>query len=819
MGGRVGVLLRHRWLTVLSVGFVLLLAGLAAGYGAVTRDLPDEAALAKYQPPLPTTLRAVDGTVFRAFARERRVYVPYNEIPPMLVRAYLSAEDKNFFTHGGVDVGGILRALFTNARNVGSDKRPQGASTITQQVAKNLLQNSEVSFARKLREALLARRIEATYTKPQILELYLNQIFLGRNAYGVEAAAQAYFGHGTTELTLPQMAYLAVLPKAPSNYNPDTHPDRALARRNWVLGQMRENGYISPAQLADAQAAPLATVAAGGITGPPDRTGDYYVEAVRRDLIARFGETPDDGANSVYGGGLWVRATIDPVLQAAADRALRDGLVKYDRGHGWRGPLGHIEPGEGWARRLALFNPGTGYDDWFGAVVLTPAGGGALRIGFADGTAASLPVDNAGIADRANGRPAWATLKAGDVILVTKAGVGGGWSLRQVPGVSGAMIVEEPQTGRILAMVGGFDARLSSFNRATQAQRQPGSTFKPFVYATALDNGMTPASIVVDAPYCVYQSRTLGRKCFRNFGGGYAGPQTMRWGLEQSRNLMTVRIAYNTGMDKVVKTADALGIGRYQPVTAIALGAGTTTPMRLVNAYATLLNQGRKTEPVLYDLVQDRTGQVIYRADARPCRGCLAGDWNGGAMPRFPEVTKQVIDARTAYQTVHMLEGVVQRGTATVLRSLDVPIMGKTGTTSGPTDVWFVGGTPKLVAGLYIGYDRPQKLGGWVQGGTVAAPIWKQWGKVALKDAEPLPFLAPAGVRMVRIDRRSGKRVFGSFPGDQWQGDPKASVIWEAFKPQSEPRRTAAVAAEGPRGRAGRVRSDAQFLESTGGIY
>jgi penicillin-binding protein 1A len=379
-------------------------------------------------------------------------------------------------------------------------------------------------------------------------------------------------------------------------------------------------------------------------------------------------------------------------------------------------------------------------------------------------------------------------------------------------------VVQEAHTGRVLAMVGGFDSRGSSFNRATQAQRQPGSAFKPFVYAAALDNGMTPASLVSDGTFCVYQSARLGRKCFRNFGGGSAGLQTMRWGLEQSRNLMTVRIAAQTGMDKVVKTARDLGIGSYQPVLAIALGAGETTPMKLVNAYSILVNGGKEITPVLFDLVQDRTGRPIFQADTRRCDDCRA-PWKGQAMPKPVDTRRQLIDARTAFQVVHMLEGVVERGTATRLNTLGVPIMGKTGTTTGPKDVWFVGGTPEIVAGLYLGYDQPQNLGGWVQGGNVAVPIWRDWYTEAVAEAErtDTPFLAPAGIRMVRIDRRSGRKVFGAWPSDA----PKAAVIWEAFKPETEPRRI--VGPPPPRAIAagvGRtIRTDSDFLAEQGGLY
>lgn len=797
-------------------GIGVVAVAVVAFWLLMARGLPDAQSLASYQPPLPTTLRTADGTPFHSFARERRIFLPYAEIPPVVVQAVTSAEDKNFFHHSGLDYLGILRAVLINVQSLGSDKRPVGASTITQQLAKNLLLNNEVSLARKLREAILARRIEHLFTKQQILELYLNEVFLGRNAYGVEAAAQAYFDKPAADLEPQEAALLAGLLKAPSAYNPKTNPQRALERRNYVLGEMASNGFLTQAESRRLQALPI-TLRDGGATTLQSHVGGYFIEEVRRQLIDKFGEDAKDGPNSVYAGGLWVRTTIDPVIQAAAEKALRDGLVRYDAGRAWRGPAAHINLGDGWPARLRQTNIGTGYANWHAAVVLGRRPD-ALRIGFADGSEGFIANGNATRAR--DGKPAWQLLKAGDVVPVAQIS-GKSWALRQIPGVSGALVVQEPDTGRVLAMVGGFDVRASPFNRATQALRQPGSAFKPFVYATGLDNGMTPATIVADSPYCVFQSKRLGTKCFRNYGGGYAGAQTMRWGLEQSRNLMTIRVAYNSGMDNVVATAKKLGIGDYKPVLAIALGAGETTPMRLVNAYSILFNNGKGVEPVLFDLVQDRNGKVIYRADKRACDTCNSSRWHGQPMPALRDVRPQVLDARTAFQVVHMLEGVVQRGTATRLRSFDIPIAGKTGTTTGPRDVWFVGGTPNVVAGLYVGYDKPRNLGG-VQGGSFAAPIWKEWFATAYKDTPPAPdpFIAPAGVRMVRIDRRSGRRVYGVWPPLEAA---KPAYIWEAFKADSEPRRIFRRAEElkalqaVPDNRP--VTSDSDFLRQQGGIY
>ena len=799
---------RLRTAAIVFGGIILLGAAAAAGlYVWATTGLPDAAKLAEYAAPLPSTVRGNDGTILTSFSRERRLYLGYDELPPRLVQAYISAEDKGFFEHGGIDFAGILRAAWTN---LGSSRRPVGASTITQQVAKNLLLNGEVSYVRKLKEAILARRIEAAFTKQQILELYLNQIFLGRNSYGVEAAAQSYFGKSVADLDLAEDAYLAILPKAPSTYSPTVHVERALARRAYVLGQMAANGFITKAEAAAAAARPIDAVA--NRSPPRVDTGDYFLEDVRRTLIARFGEKPGDGRNSVYGGGLWVRTSLDPALQAAAEKALRDGLVRYDRGKGWHGAPAHIDAGEGWPQRLQDVHLGTGYADWYPAVVLGRDDEN-FRIGFTDGTTGTLLASSA--VGTLNNVPAARLLKAGDVVPVAKSGRS--YALRQIPAISGGFVAEDPHSGRVLAMVGGFDARASSFNRATQALRQPGSTFKPIVYATAMDNGFTPSSIVVDAPYCVFQTKSLGTKCFKNFGGGYAGAQTLRWGLEQSRNLMTVRVAYNTGMDKVVAQAKALGVGDYPAVLAIALGAGDTTVGRMVNAYSQLFNGGRKMTPSLIDFVQDRDGKVIWRADERQCDGCNTPDYAGEPMPRPGGVPKQAIDPRTAYQIVHLMEGVVTRGTAVRLRDFDRPMAGKTGTTNGPTNVWFVGGTADLIGGLYLGYDKPRNLGGGAQGSTIAVPVFHDFAAVAMKDMPKTPFQVAPGIRMIKVERRSGKRVYGGTPDDS---EIKASIIWEAFKPESEPRRSGRLVRD-PVAEQGRivVRSDSDFLRKSGGIY
>lgn len=806
-----------RWGRRIAIAAGIVVLAYVAFWFAFARGLPDASALLKYEPPLPTNIRSIDGTPVYSYARERRVQLSYDEFPPLLVKAYMAAEDRTFFEHGGVDYPGIVSAMIGNLTRKG---RPVGASTITQQVAKNLLIGDEVSYSRKVKEALLAYRIEAALTKQQIMELYLNQISLGRNAYGVQSAALAYFGKDAKDLTLPEMAYLAILPKGPSNYRPERFYDRAMARRNWVLGGMLRNEFIDRAQYDAAVATPLGTVPRVQVK---DNVAGYFTEEVRRELIGKFGEKASDGPYSVYAGGLWVRSSIDPRLQELAETALREGLLRFDRGRGWSGPSGKIDVASNWQQAFAAVNIGVAYKDWRTAVVLTKLNG-AAQLGFVDGSEGRLPAYAASM-PRKGGGAAFSWLKPGDIIVV--APDGNDWSLRSIPEISGGMVVQNPHTGQIVAMQGGFDARLGSFNRATQALRQPGSSFKPFVYAAALATGMTPASIIVDGPFCVYQGARLGRKCFRNFSGGGSGPQTMRWGVEQSRNLMTVRAASQTGMDKVVKLAEAVGISEpgkpYPAVLAVALGAGDTTVAKMVNAYSILANNGRATTPSLIDFVQDRNGKVIFKADKRACERCNMPEYDGKAMPRPPSRTKQVMDAMTAYQVVHITEGVIQRGTATVLRDLDRPVFGKTGTTTGPTNVWFVGGSADLVGGVYLGYDRPRSMGG-AQGGVTAAPIFKAFAKPAFEGMAVVPFRAPPGIRMVRIDRRSGRRVYGAWPND---ADPKAAVIWEAFKPESEPRRsirnddapTALLTKRtAPRPQT-QSRQDSDFLQRQGGIY
>ncbi len=808
-----------KWLRRAGYALAALLVLWLLLWALVLRNLPSADKLLTYEPPLPTMVRGIDGGIVYSYARERRVQLRFVDFPKPMVNAFLAAEDKTFWTHGGVDYTGLAGAVLDYVTKIGSGERAKGGSTITQQVAKNILIGNEYSIGRKLKEMILAGRIEDVLDKPQILELYLNEIPLGRQSFGVQAASRAYFGKDVGELQLHEAAFLAILPKAPETYGRAKNAGIAVERRNWVLDQMVRNELATQTQADQAKAQPLGIIAHRVESYDP--SVGYFVEEVRRRLIEKYGESAEKGPNSVYAGGLWVRTSLDAEMQKASQDALRAGLLRYHTGKGWRGPIAHIAlDANGWRSQLALLNKSVSYQDWRVGVVLA-RNGPSGQIGFQDGTKAALT----GMPD---------PLRSGDVIAAAPAGRGV-YAVRIIPEVSGGMVVESPYDGRVLAVQGGFDAGLGSFNRATQAMRQPGSTIKPFVYSTGLDFGMTPATMVLDGTFCVYQGSRYGKKCFSNFGGGGgSGNHTMRWGLEQSRNLMTVRIASDAGMDNVVKTIDRVGIGKYDPYLSFALGAGDTTVLQMVNAYSALANQGVQYPATLIDYVQARSGKVIWRADTRRCTACKMAQWDGKPMPRLAARGKQVIDPRTAYQTVHMLEGVVTRGTAEVLRDLKLPIFGKTGTTSGPTNVWFIGGSQRFMTGVYLGYDQPRSLGGYAQGGRVAAPIVKQLIQATLPRWSRLPAVAPADVHMVKVDRVTGKRAFAGDPGD----DPKSSLIWEAFKADTEPKRSTqldefesrrdaliAQIRRGPQVRAaqqqqrGQAAEAGDFVEEQGGVY
>jgi penicillin-binding protein 1A len=771
-----------KFFVVVGVVLAVLGAGLAGlAYWHFSRDLPDYQQLADYAPPIVTRVHAGDGRLLAEYASERRVFVPFTAIPPRVVDAFLAAEDKNFYSHPGIDVPSIVRAALTNFERVGSNRRPVGASTITQQVAKNFLLSSEVSFDRKIKEALLALRIEQALSKDRILELYLNEIYLGGGAYGVAAAAINYFNKSLDELTIEEAAYLGGLPKGPNNYNPQRFPEAAKVRRDWVLGRMREDGYITVEQETAAAALPI-------VTRRREETelvaAPYFAEEVRRELLARYGE------KALYQAGLSVRTSLDPALQAIADRSLRTGLIAYDRRHGWRGPLAHVEaPVQDWSQKLAAIAPPAGAGNWRLAVVLATDGEGAA-IGLADGGRGRIPFAELRWARRelpdqhvgAVPKVAADVAKPGDVILVEALGGDAKqplYALRQIPEVSGALISMDPHTGRVLAMAGGYSYEMSQFNRATQAKRQPGSAFKPFVYLTALENGFTPSTLILDAPFVADQGPGLPKWKPTNYNTtSFNGPTPLRVGVEQSKNMMTARLGAVVGLDKVAHTVETFGILDRMPLQyAMLLGAGETTPLRLATAYAMLVNGGKRVTPSFIDRVQDRDGKTIARADTRSCEGCNEVDWRGQAPPVLPDARDTVVDAASAYQIVSILQGVVERGTGRVIASVGKPLAGKTGTTNDYQDNWFMGFSPDLVAGVYVGFDNPHSLGEKEEGAHNAAPVFRDFMAAALKNTPATAFRIPPGIRLVRVNAATGQLAR---PGDR-------TVIYEAFKPGTEP--------------------------------
>ena len=770
-----------------TIVFLVGVAGAAGLFWHFSKDLPDYSQLQNYEPPVMTRIHAADGSLLAEYARERRLYLPIQAIPKLVTNAFVSAEDKNFYEHGGLDFGGIARAAFFYAENYGSNRRPQGASTITQQVAKNFLLTNEVSFQRKIKEALLALRIERTYSKDKILELYLNEIYLGMGAYGIAAASLLYFDKSVHELSIAEAAYLAGLPKAPNNYNPFRQRERAIERRNYVIDRMVEDEYISAQEGEKAKKEPLTVMPRP--TGAHVYEAEYFAEEVRREIYERYGE------KKLYEGGLSVRTTLDPKLQEIARKALMDGLVRYDEGDGWHGPVTKIDISGDWGSKLAELKSLADISPWRMAVVLE-IGDQSARIGLQpprepggnvsrERQVGILPLEGIKWAlkvDRKTGPRISQVLQSGEVIYVEPVAQDSTqYRLRQLPEASGAMVVMDPNTGRVLALVGGFSYDQSQFNRATQALRQPGSSFKPFVYAAALDNGYTPSTVVMDAPIEIDQGAGLGTWRPENYEQKFYGPQTLRFGIEHSRNVMTVRLAQDIGMPLIAEYAKRFGVyDDLPPYLSFALGAGETTVLKMATAYSMFDNGGRRIKPTLIDRIQDRYGHTIYRHDERECRGCDADKWQGQAEPVLIDHRERVLDPLTAYQVTSMLEGVVQRGTGTALKELGKPVAGKTGTTNDEKDAWFIGYTPDLVAGVYIGYDKPRHLHlpTGATGGHLAAPVVRDFLKQATAGKPGVPFLPPAGIKLVRIDARTGLRAG---PGTM------GNVIFEAFKPGTAP--------------------------------
>jgi penicillin-binding protein 1A len=754
---------------------------------AAMQGLPSLEALQNYEPPVTSRVYAGDGALVAEFANEQRVFVPIEQIPDHVRNAFVAVEDARFFEHSGLDYPGIARAMVSNVGNVLRGRRLEGASTITQQVAGNMLTGRAAectpydpetgegarvplfcALFTKLREALMAQRIERALSKDRILELYLNQIYLGNRAYGVGAAALNYFDKPLSELTVAEAAYLAILPKGPANYQLPRNHDRAVERRNYAIGRMLERGYIDEAQAQEARASDL--VVSDRLSGDEFIAASHFVEEIRRQVQDQYGE------GALYDGGLSIRSTIDTRLQLIAARSLRAGLEAYDRRHEWRGPITNGDAAGDIPEQLSHATRPPTLSGWVRAMV-TRVSGGAITVTDENGATGRLLDNDAQWAAQGARRNSERALSAGAIIYTTR-GSNGRYTLRQVPEIQGALVAMDPHTGRVLAMVGGYSFNdANGLNRATQALRQPGSAFKPIVYAAALDFGLTPATLIDDAPLAVEAGDGTNWSP-ENYSGQFYGPTTLRRGLELSRNAMTARIAYEMGADRVLDYGRRLGVygDRTQPVLSLALGAGETTLLRMTTAYGIIVNGGRRIQPIIIDRIQDRTGRSIFRRDQRECPGCNE-DWRRQSAPTLADVREQVLDPITAYQVVSMAQGVVERGTATIVGELGMPLGGKTGTTNDYKDAWFIGFSPDLVVGVWTGFDTPRDMGAGETGGRIAAPVFRDFMRDALRDTPPTPFRIPGGVRLVRVDYQTGLLPSAS----------STQTIIEAFRPDTEP--------------------------------
>ena len=770
--------------SLLTLGVMLIALSIGAVFFIYGKDLPSHESLATYTPPTISRIYSGEGRIIDEFSKERRLFTPAEDIPQLVKNAFISAEDKNFYTHQGYDARGIAAAFVEAVRSRGQNVR--GASTITQQVMKNFLLSGDRRAERKIKEIILATRIEDTLDKEHILELYLNEIFLGQNSYGVAAAAQTYFNKPLSELAPHEAAFLATMPKAPSDYHPVRQMDRLRARRDFVLEEMKENGYLTPAQYDVEVAQPVRSVQNGDFEpfykALPPR--DYFTDEIRRQLSRDFGE------GEFFTGGLSVRATIDPEMQSVAAQSLQKELERYDRGRGkWRG-TGETLPPEAlvdeatWRAALSQVTVSRDVElngKWHPAVVLE-IGDQRMRMGIegVQETEAEPHVvprkDIAWLPDNFQN-----TFSVGDVVHVRRMTDGGNfirWTLRQVPEVQGGFVAMDVHTGRVIAMQGGFSYQHSVFNRATQGQRQPGSSFKPFVYAAALDSGYSPATIVVDAPIEINTPQGLWRP--RNSSNKFYGPTPLRTGIEQSRNLMTIRLAQEIGMDVVADYAERFGVyENMRRFLANSLGSEETTLYKMVTAYAMFANGGERVEPTLVDRVQDRFGKTVYRHDQRECTECGDPYIAEGRKPRIVSDRERVMDPVTAYQLTSMMRGVVDRGTAARNVNLPVPIAGKTGTTNEARDVWFVGFSSNIVAGCYIGFDQPRPMGRGAYGGTMCGPVFQRFMSKAIPKYGGGKFAVPEGCDFIKIDRTSGARLSGDASGKY--------VVSECFRAGEEP--------------------------------
>jgi len=740
--------------------FGIILLGLLFAFSTLwyfSSDLPDYKILSSYKPPISSRVHSGQGQLIAEYALQKRFFIPYESIPKNVIYSFLSAEDKNFFSHPGVDAKSITRAIVKNTKNIFSNKRLEGASTITQQVAKNFLLTNEVSIKRKIKEAILAFRIERAYSKERIMELYLNQIYLGEGTYGIAAASLEYFDKAVSELNYEEAAMLAALPKAPSKYNPYKSKKIAKTRRDFVLKNLYENSYINESEYKNLINKKI-RIKKRKIELLEE--ANFYTEEVRRIISDTY------GYDNLYKGGLSIRTPMNSDYQKETVYALRKGLESYDKRHGWRGPITNIVS-KNWKNQIEKFIIDKSLQ-WRLAKVIE-VNKLSIKIETEDAEIGFVNFKNVSWTRKKSFDD---ILKLDDIIYVEKIKKDK-WSLKQLPKINGAIVVMDPYTGRVLAMSGGFSYNLSEFNRATQAKRQPGSAFKPFVYAAALENGFTPSTLILDAPFVMDQGEGLKTWKPENYGKKFYGPSTLRTGIEKSRNLMTVRVAQKVGFEQISKMANSFGIYNHVPeLLSVSLGSAETTLVRLTNAYCTFVNGGKKVDPIFIDRVQDRRGKTIFNSDKRKCMGCKEISYLEEKIPFIEDNKAQIISPETAYQMTSLMEGVVKRGTGRKLRNLNIPLAGKTGTTNKNMDAWFLGFTSKLVIGVYVGFDVPKSLGKYETGAKAALPIFKTFIEKVVKKKDARPFKIPKNINLVLVDAETGLKADIN----------TKKVIYESFK-------------------------------------
>jgi len=738
--------------------FVLCIMFLFSTLWYFSSDLPDYKILANYKPPISSRVHSGEGQLISEYALQKRLFIPYESIPKKVIYSFLSAEDKNFFSHPGIDAKSITRAAIKNLKNYFAKKRLEGASTITQQVAKNFLLTSEVSLKRKIKEAILAFRIERSYSKERIMELYLNQIYLGQGTYGIAAASLEYFDKAVNDLNYEEAALLAALPKAPSKYNPYKSVEIAKLRRNFVLKNLYENLYINETEYKKLKKKEVKTKKRK-IKLFED--ANFYSEEVRRIVNKNY------GYDNLYKGGLSIRTPLKSSYQIEALKALREGLEEYDRRHGWRGPITNLAIKD-WKNNIKKFITDESLE-WKLAKVIK-VNKLSAEIETLDKKFGSLDFNSMQWTRKKSFEE---ILKLNDIIYIKKNKKNNKWQLKQLPLVNGSIVVMDPFTGRVLAMSGGFSFKLSEFNRATQAKRQPGSAFKPFVYAAALENGFTPSTLVLDAPFVMEQGEGLKTWKPENYGKKFYGPSTLRVGIEKSRNLMTVRVAQEVGFEKISEIMNSFGIYKDVPeLLSVSLGSAETTLLQLTNAYCSFANGGKKVIPIFIDRIQDRRGKTIFNSDKRICIGCEEISYLKEEVPRIQDNRKQIISPETAYQVTSMMEGVIKRGTGRKLKNLNLVLAGKTGTTNNNMDAWFIGFTSKLVIGVYVGFDEPKSLGRYETGAKAALPIFKKFVKNVVTKKDATPFKVPENINLVMVDVETGLQPDSN----------TKKIIYESFK-------------------------------------